>query len=84
MHCKRNAYLLYSSQGDIMAEFCLDCWNKINGTTHPATKYIISEDLDLCEECGQITHVVVKERRFWLGSMIENFSRYRNIRRKKL
>ena len=46
-----------------MAEFCLDCWNKISGKNHPASKYIISKDLDLCEECGKITHVIIMEKK---------------------
>lgn len=36
-----------------MAEICLDCWNKINGTDDPPSKYILSEGLDLCEVCGE-------------------------------
>lgn len=46
-----------------MAEFCLECWNKINGTHDPESKYIISEDLELCEECRQWKHVIVVERK---------------------
>lgn len=46
-----------------MAEFCLDCWNKITGKNDPASKYIISKDLDLCEECGNITNVIIMERK---------------------
>lgn len=46
-----------------MAEFCLDCWNKISGKNYPASKYIISENLDLCEECGKITNVIIMERK---------------------
>ncbi|MBR3576619.1 MAG: hypothetical protein IKL42_04350 [Clostridia bacterium] len=48
-----------------MAEFCLDCWNKINETNDPAIKYIISKDLDLCEGCGPFKHVIVVERSFY-------------------
>lgn len=46
-----------------MAELCLQCWNKLNGTSDPESKYIISKDLELCEECGQLTHVIVVERK---------------------
>ena len=42
-----------------MAEFCLKCWNKINGTNHKEEYYIMSDDLDLCEGCGQWKHVVL-------------------------
>ena len=47
-----------------MAEFCLDCWNKINGTNDSAKKYIISKDLDLCEGCGEWKRVIVAEKKY--------------------
>ncbi len=52
-----------------MAEFCLACLNKINGTEDSAKKYIASKDLDLCEGCGKWWHVVVAERKayYWYG-----------------
>ncbi len=46
-----------------MAEFCLDCWNKINESDDSEKKYIISKDLDLCEECGEWKPVIIMERR---------------------
>ena len=45
-----------------MAEFCLDCWNKLNGTNDPESKYRISKNLDLCEGCGEWKPVIVSER----------------------
>ena len=45
-----------------MAEFCLECWNKMNGTRHSKRKYVLSKDLDLCEGCGQLKHVIIMER----------------------
>ncbi|MBQ4542995.1 MAG: hypothetical protein IJA19_02365 [Clostridia bacterium] len=56
-----------------MAEFCLDCWNKINGTRYDERKYIISDDLDLCEGCGKWKHVIVKERNGYYGFNIFYF-----------
>ena len=47
-----------------MAEFCLDCWNKINETHDSKWRYVLSWDKDLCEECGQYKRVIVVER-FW-------------------
>ena len=44
-----------------MAEFCLECWNKINGTEGNERKYIISKDLDLCEGCGELKPVIIME-----------------------
>lgn len=46
-----------------MAELCLECCNKINGTNYNRRKYIISKDLDLCEECGEFKHVIIVERK---------------------
>ena len=50
-------------KGDIMAEFCLDCWNKMNESEDSEEKYILSKDLDLCEGCGQWKPVIIMERR---------------------
>ena len=46
-----------------MAEICLDCWNKMNEANYNKRKYIISKDLDLCEECGEWKHVIIMERK---------------------
>ena len=48
-----------------MSEFCLDCLNKISETNYPKSKFIISKDLDFCEECGEWTHVVIVERKWY-------------------
>ena len=45
-----------------MAEFCLKCWNEINETNYTEDKYIMSEELDLCEGCGEYKHVIVAEK----------------------
>ena len=42
-----------------MADFCLDCWNKINETNGSKRKYILSEDLKLCEGCGEWKRVII-------------------------
>lgn len=47
----------------IMAEFCLDCWNKMNETNDSKRKYIMSEELDLCEGCGEWKPVIIMERK---------------------
>lgn len=46
-----------------MAEFCLKCWNEINGTNDSPNKYILSHDLEICEKCGKTTHVIIMERK---------------------
>lgn len=54
-----------------MAEFCLDCWNRIVGTKDPPGKYIISREPDLCEECGQWKPVIVRVK--WRYIAVEWF-----------
>lgn len=46
-----------------MAEFCLECWNKINERKDNERKYIISKDLGLCEGCGELKPVIIMERK---------------------
>ena len=55
--------LTYNTDGvSGMAEFCVDCWNKLNQQDKPERAYILSFDLELCEECGEWKQVVVAER----------------------
>ena len=57
MHNSYNKYeVIY------LAEFCLDCWNKINGTNDPPENYVISKELALCEGCRQMKQVIVIKR----------------------
>lgn len=42
-----------------MSEICLDCLNKLLGTNYSEREFIISNDLDLCEDCGEWKNVVV-------------------------
>lgn len=36
-----------------MSEICFECWNKMNNNEYSQKDFIISKDLDLCEEYGQ-------------------------------
>ena len=45
-----------------MAEFCLDCWNKINETNNSKWRYVLSWNKELCEECGQYKRIIIVER----------------------
>ncbi len=45
-----------------MSEICLDCLNKGRKKKEPAIKYILSKELDLCEGCGEMKHVVLISR----------------------
>lgn len=47
-----------------MAEFCLDCWGKISGEEATESQYVLSEELELCEGCGEWKHVIVSEHSF--------------------
>ena len=63
-----------------MAEFCLECWNKINETHDSKWRYVLSWEKDLCEECGQYRRVIVTER-LWsrtqrkIAEVMENIQR---------
>ena len=46
-----------------MAEFCKECWKKINGIDNGKVGYRLSKELDLCEGCGEYKRVVVELRR---------------------
>ena len=56
-----------------MAEICFECLNKVLGENAPRCKYIISKDLDLCEECGRIKHVVEVERFAYYKNLFKPF-----------
>lgn len=40
-----------------MADFCLKCFNKINGTNYK--RYDVIEEYGICEECASYRNVVV-------------------------
>ena len=46
-----------------VAEFCLDCWNKINHTKLTEEDIIIDDEMDLCEGCGELKYVIIKYRK---------------------
>ncbi len=45
-----------------MAEYCLDCWNRINGTQDKEDIYVISRHLELCEGCGEFKPIIITYR----------------------
>lgn len=49
-----------------MAEFCLDCWNRLMDCNDPPEKYVISGELDLCEGRGEWKPVIIRVRRRFL------------------
>ena len=48
----------------MVAEFCLDCWNKLNGTKDLKWRYVRTWRKDFCEECEEYKKVIVVERRW--------------------
>lgn len=42
-----------------MAEFCLECWNKMNGTCETEKDWKLSKVLELCEGCGEYKQIIV-------------------------
>lgn len=49
-----------------MSEICFDCYNKLNGGNDSKHRYIISRDLDLCEECEELKPVIIRMKRYYL------------------
>lgn len=64
-----------------MAEFCLSCWNKLMETDDPPKKYIISQDFELCEGCGEWKTVIIRVKRRY--GCAEWFREIIRCRRKK-
>lgn len=46
-----------------MAEFCLDCWNRLNHTSYTERDFILSEELELCEGCAKFKQIILAERK---------------------
>ena len=42
-----------------MAEFCLECLNKVMQTDYKESQVTIDDELDLCEGCGKMKLTVV-------------------------
>lgn len=64
-----------------MAEFCIDCWNKLYETNEPAKKFILSKRLDLCEECGEMKQIIIAVRKRyllkeWIGELRKGLRRF--------
>ena len=45
-----------------MAEFCVECWNRLNNEDRAPYEYNLSRRLDLCEGCGEYKKVIIMER----------------------
>ena len=43
-----------------MAEFCLECWNRINEISLTEKNVVLSHEYEICEGCGKYKPVVLK------------------------
>ena len=69
-----------------MSEICLDCYNEIMGTNESKKMFLISKELDLCEECGQWKPVIIRARtryliKEWFCELSENIRYLRESRK---
>ena len=55
-----------------MAEFCIDCWNKMNGTDY--TERDVRTEEDLCEGCGQWKPVIVSFREWSVADALKDLA----------
>ena len=46
-----------------MAEYCFECFKKVFEEKARERDYILSEELDLCEGCGEWKRVVVRVKK---------------------
>ena len=53
-----------------MAEFCLDCYNKLHNTKYK--KWQVIQMYDLCEGCGEYKKTIVF---FWTDMLLWPFGR---------
>ena len=42
-----------------MAEFCLECYNKLMDKNYKESQVIIDDELDLCEGCGEMKQTII-------------------------
>ena len=64
-----------------MAEFCFDCFKEMMETEDEQWRYILTNELELCEGCGQYKKVVIVERR--LSRLQKALFPKRKVRKKK-
>lgn len=56
-----------------MSEICLDCLNELLGEKYTKKDYLLSKDLCLCEDCEQMKHIVVREKRKFVFPFFRSF-----------
>jgi|GEM_PF-5285475 len=53
-----------------MAEFCLDCLNRMDDSNEPPEAYVLSRKLERCEECGEMKRIVICGRGWGLRRLL--------------
>ncbi len=48
-----------------MAEFCVDCWNKLHGKDYSPYEFDLTWRKELCEGCGEYKRIIVGRSRFY-------------------
>ena len=61
-----------------MAEFCIKCWNEINGINDSEDMYFMSKSLDLCEGCGEWKSVIIKPKAKFFKFSLKTLKKKRN------
>lgn len=56
-----------------MAEFCMECLNKISETNFKEKDFILSENLEFCEECCKFRHIVIVSKKARYSSYLFKF-----------
>ena len=60
-----------------MAKYCLKCWNEMSKTNHEESKFVMSDELDFCEGCGEWKRVIICERMNFWDRFISTFFHFR-------
>lgn len=45
-----------------MAEYCPECWDRLNGTFDSKHRYVLSREKELCECCGRYRRIIITAR----------------------
>lgn len=56
-----------------MAEFCMECLNRISETNFKEEDFIMSEALEFCEECCKFKHIVIVRKKYFCAKRFLNF-----------
>ena len=67
-----------------MAEICVDCWKKLYGTEDAKKMLVMSDELDLCEECGEYKPTIVRiKTRYLLMDLVHQWMEYYKLKKRR-